>query len=191
MHPTEKILSWSPVQITGLANCIGLSVIYLEESVCVADGRKLKCWSDKERRCQSRGPWSVLSLILQLSKLPDSRSGSDHSKPLLALLSSLHWGVGESRGVECVGIASAVCLDTQSIHQTSVSQVTVGNREDSNILHICSAMPGYTGNLRAAHAKNKILTENFTRLYNNLTVKAILAKLVQMMSCNDKVDFNS
>lgn len=47
MDPTEKILSWSSVQITGLANCIGLSVIYLEESVCVADGRKLKCWSDK------------------------------------------------------------------------------------------------------------------------------------------------
>ncbi|KAI1240433.1 hypothetical protein IHE44_0008856 [Lamprotornis superbus] len=35
-------------------------------------------------------------------------------------------------------------MDIQSIHQISVSQVTVRNREDSNILHICSTMPGYT-----------------------------------------------
>lgn len=55
--------------------------------------------------------------------------------------------------MEYLEIAYIVCPDIQSVHQTSVPQVTVRNREDSNILHLCSAVPGYTGNF-IAHAKN-------------------------------------
>lgn len=79
------------------------------------------------------------------------RSHCDHDKPLLALLSSEQRG--GQRGGMC-GITTSVCPDVQSVHHSSVPQVTVGNREDSNILHICSAMPGHTGELTAAPAES-------------------------------------
>lgn len=50
------------------------------------------------------------------------------------------------REVECVEIACVAYSEMESVHQTSVPQVTVRNRKNSNVLHLRSAVLGYTGN---------------------------------------------
>lgn len=104
MHPTEKnpflvaSANYQPCKLRWLICHL------LGKGICVADGKKVKFWSDKEwMNVPELVPWSVLSLILlQLSNLHDSRSPSDHNKALLALLSSLQWrGRREQRGGMC------------------------------------------------------------------------------------------
>lgn len=55
-------------------------------------------------------------------------------------------GSSVGREVECIEIACVVYPEMENVHQISVPQVTVRNRKNSNILHLRSAVLGYTGN---------------------------------------------